>query len=126
MDFVRRLVRRTPLRGLLHWYRDRRQARQWTPHDDEMVRFYSQFVAPGDVCFDVGANVGNRTRVFLALGATVVAVRTAGGMSADIASCLRRQFAVDDCALCARGRGRRGRTDADKQQHHCLTFPYLD
>jgi FkbM family methyltransferase len=37
-------------------------------------RFYSQFVGPGDVVFDVGANMGNRTDVFQDLGATVVAV----------------------------------------------------
>ena len=37
-------------------------------------RFYRQFVGPGDLVFDVGANMGERTRVFLALGARVVAV----------------------------------------------------
>lgn len=39
-----------------------------------MRRFYAQFIAPGDLCFDVGAHVGNRVRVFCALGARVVAV----------------------------------------------------
>jgi FkbM family methyltransferase len=36
--------------------------------------FYRQFVRDGDLCFDVGANVGNRTAVFLDLGAKVVAI----------------------------------------------------
>ena len=40
----------------------------------KMVRFYSQFIGRGDLCFDVGAHVGERTRVFLALGAKVVCV----------------------------------------------------
>jgi len=40
----------------------------------KMSRFYSQFVGKGDLCFDIGANIGNRTKVFLKLGATVVAV----------------------------------------------------
>lgn len=40
----------------------------------EYMRFYSQFVKRGDLCFDVGANVGRRTKVFLKLKATVVAV----------------------------------------------------
>jgi FkbM family methyltransferase len=40
----------------------------------KLIRFYSQFVRSGDLCFDVGANIGNRTGVFLELGATVVAV----------------------------------------------------
>ena len=37
-------------------------------------RFYAGFVRPGDLVFDVGANVGDRTTIFRALGATVVAV----------------------------------------------------
>lgn len=37
-------------------------------------RFYSQFVHPGALVFDVGAHVGNRSQVFLRLGATCVAV----------------------------------------------------
>lgn len=36
--------------------------------------FYSQFVRAGDLVFDVGANLGNRTETFLALGARVIAV----------------------------------------------------
>ena len=37
-------------------------------------RFYAQFVSPGDLCFDLGAHVGNRTRAMLRLGARVIAV----------------------------------------------------
>ena len=36
--------------------------------------FYSQFLNPGDLCFDVGANLGNRITSFLELRAKVVAV----------------------------------------------------
>jgi FkbM family methyltransferase len=36
--------------------------------------FYRQFVRPGDLCFDIGAHVGDRTGHFLSLGARVVAV----------------------------------------------------
>jgi FkbM family methyltransferase len=35
--------------------------------------FYAPFIRPGDLCFDVGANFGAKTEVFLALGARVVA-----------------------------------------------------
>ena len=35
---------------------------------------YAPFVAAGDLVFDVGAHVGNRTRAFAALGCRVVAV----------------------------------------------------
>ncbi len=40
----------------------------------QLVRFYRQFIGPGDLCFDVGAHVGNRIRAWVALGARVVAV----------------------------------------------------
>ena len=40
----------------------------------ERLSFYKRFVNPGDLCFDVGANIGNRTEVFLSLGAQVVAI----------------------------------------------------
>ena len=39
-----------------------------------MEQFYGRFIKAGDLCFDVGANVGNRTDVFLRLGARVIAV----------------------------------------------------
>jgi FkbM family methyltransferase len=39
-----------------------------------MANFYSSFIKKDDLCFDIGANVGNYTDVFLRLGATVVAV----------------------------------------------------
>lgn len=39
-----------------------------------MREFYARFVSPGQLCFDIGANWGNRTRVFEALGARVLAV----------------------------------------------------
>lgn len=41
---------------------------------EERVAFYRQFVEAGDLCFDIGANYGNRTAVFLALKAKVVAL----------------------------------------------------
>ena len=37
-------------------------------------RFYAKFIAPGSVCFDVGAHVGSRVRAWRSLGAQVVAV----------------------------------------------------
>ena len=39
-----------------------------------MSRMYSQFVQPGDLCFDIGAHLGSRVEVFLSLGAKAVAV----------------------------------------------------
>lgn len=39
-----------------------------------MRRCYGQFIRPGDLCFDIGAHVGNRLRAWRALDARVVAV----------------------------------------------------
>lgn len=36
--------------------------------------FYSKFIKPGDLCFDIGANLGNKTETFLRLGADVISV----------------------------------------------------
>jgi FkbM family methyltransferase len=39
-----------------------------------LTRFYAPFIQPGDLCFDVGAHVGNRVAAWTQLGAHVVAV----------------------------------------------------
>ena len=40
----------------------------------KLLKFYSRFVKKDDLCFDIGANFGWRTEIFLKLGARVVAV----------------------------------------------------
>jgi FkbM family methyltransferase len=47
--------------------------RQWLK-SRKFQRFYKQFIHAGDLCFDLGANHGRYTRMFLRLGARVVAV----------------------------------------------------
>jgi FkbM family methyltransferase len=42
--------------------------------ESERISFYSQFFNQNDLVFDIGANYGNRTSVFLSLGAKVVAL----------------------------------------------------
>lgn len=37
-------------------------------------KLYCQFISEGDLCFDVGAHLGDRTATWLSLGATVVAI----------------------------------------------------
>ena len=61
-------------------YNDRNKLRRvradfWanTLEDDRYLEFFRQFVHPGDLVFDIGANVGRRAKVFLQLGARVVA-----------------------------------------------------
>lgn len=59
-----------------HFRRRRRlrRFRKWSQEDQQRLVFYRQFIAPGDVVFDVGANLGNRAKVFHRMGAVVVAV----------------------------------------------------
>ena len=40
----------------------------------KLLNFYSSFINNGDLCFDVGAHLGNRTEIFLKLGAKVIAI----------------------------------------------------
>lgn len=58
----------------------------------QMKRHYSQFITPGDVVFDVGANLGIYTEVFLRLGARVVAVEP----QPYCVAVLQRRFGGDD------------------------------
>ncbi|MGZ5486530.1 MAG: FkbM family methyltransferase, partial [Nitrososphaeraceae archaeon] len=45
-----------------------------TVNRKKLLRFYSRFIKKDDLCFDIGANFGRRTEIFLKLGARVVAV----------------------------------------------------
>lgn len=40
----------------------------------KLTNFYSQFIQPGDLVFDIGAHIGNRSDAFISLGAKVIAV----------------------------------------------------
>ncbi|HEU5300930.1 MAG TPA: FkbM family methyltransferase [Acidimicrobiia bacterium] len=83
---LRAILARTPLWGPYRRLRARQEMRlvrrtysEWTDVDERRAAFYGQFVEAGDVVFDVGANIGNRTKVFAHLGATVVAVEPQRG-----------------------------------------------
>lgn len=64
-----------------------------------LTAFYSTFLSPGDLAFDVGAHAGNRVRAWRALGARVVAVEP----QPDFARLLRTMFRRDAevTVLCA-------------------------
>jgi FkbM family methyltransferase len=55
-------------------------------------RFYSRFVTPGSLCFDIGAHAGNRVRCWRQLGARVVAVEP----QPDFVRLLRWLFGRDE------------------------------
>ncbi|MDW8445198.1 MAG: FkbM family methyltransferase [Acetobacteraceae bacterium] len=56
-----------------------------------LMRWYARFLRPGDLAFDVGAHVGDRTEAFRRLGARVVAVEP----QPALARFLRARFARD-------------------------------
>lgn len=43
-------------------------------HRSRMIKHYRQFIKSGDLVFDVGANLGERSKVFRAIGAKVIAI----------------------------------------------------
>src|SRR5947207_1118801 len=65
--FERLKTVRGAIRSLRIYYGDRQRRAG-------MHRLYGGFVKPGDVVFDVGAHVGDRTGAFRRLGCRVVAV----------------------------------------------------
>jgi FkbM family methyltransferase len=83
----------TVKRKLLYW----KNAKQTL---EKKINFYSQFISPNDVCFDVGANMGNRTEPFLKLNAKVVAVEPQKHCQAF----LKQKFG-DKISLVAKGLG---------------------
>jgi FkbM family methyltransferase len=52
-------------------------------------KFYSQFFAPGDLVFDVGANRGDRTEIFVQMRASVVAVEPLPALAARLEKIFR-------------------------------------
>ena len=77
---VRNLLKRMPLYPPYRRFQQRRRMKDaarrfwdWTEDDENRAAFYKQFISPGDLVFDVGANMGNRAKVFWKLGARVVA-----------------------------------------------------
>lgn len=66
-QLISSMIGRTSFRQIRQRWREYRQGHQ-------MRRFYAALIKPGDLVFDVGANVGSRSQIFLELGARVVAV----------------------------------------------------
>jgi len=71
MQPVGKAIKRSFLYRLI---RESRTFAGWTPRDQQILEFYGRFLTAGDLCFDVGANIGNRVKVLLKLPARVVAI----------------------------------------------------
>lgn len=60
--------------NIIKSFRERNISAQQVQHDNAMRSFYSQITKPGDLVFDIGANIGNRTKIFLELELNVIAI----------------------------------------------------
>src|SRR5213594_1452970 len=86
-------IRSLPLYKIRRARCARRQLRAWTSDDERIARLWSQFVRPGDLCFDVGANVGERVKILRRLQARVVAVEP----QPECVRILRRTYEAESC-----------------------------
>lgn len=66
---VKRILR--PIRT----YQEKRNQEKFKIEESrENIKFFSQFIKKGNLCFDIGANEGELTEIFIQLGEKVVAV----------------------------------------------------
>jgi len=57
-------------------------------HHRALIRIYAPFIGPGDLCFDIGAHLGDRIRAWSKLGARIIALEPHPGSM----SLLRRWY----------------------------------
>ena len=69
-----RLLKSTIVQSILAGIRRNRSSRRCAYEDLLRLRLYYQFMGRDDVTFDIGAHLGNRTKVFARLSRMVVAV----------------------------------------------------
>lgn len=62
-------------------------ANTWTAEDEKMRLFYGQFLGAGELCFDIGANVGNRLKIFQKIGARVIAIEPQRQCARELRRC---------------------------------------
>lgn len=70
-------------------------------NDSRRLAFYKSFVHAGDLVFDVGANMGNRSKIFLEIGANVIAFEPQPYCSEFLSTAFRgiREFTLIKSAL---------------------------
>jgi FkbM family methyltransferase len=65
-----------------------------------LCQFYRQFISPGELVFDVGANIGEYSDAFLRLGARVVAIEPNPRLHDSLTTLAKRGgMAVEKCAV---------------------------
>jgi FkbM family methyltransferase len=78
MGLFAKLISYTPFHKYYKEYNTRKWEAAHAKEEQKLfparIAFYKQFIKPGDLVFDVGANVGNRVEAFLNCDAKVIAV----------------------------------------------------
>ena len=78
VGFLNKLLRFTPFHSVYKAFQKKRIDLANEKMEAKMlplrIAFFGQFIRPGDLVFDIGANEGNRVKPFLACNAKVVAV----------------------------------------------------
>jgi FkbM family methyltransferase len=64
-----------------------------------LQELYSQFIIPGELAFDVGANIGTRTEVMLSLGSSVVAFEPQPACAREIRARQNGRLIVIEAAI---------------------------
>jgi hypothetical protein len=63
---IRSLLKNTPFYAAYFVNRYAHRLSEWTASDDKALDFYLPLVQPRDLVFDVGANIGERSKIFSA------------------------------------------------------------
>jgi FkbM family methyltransferase len=100
---LKNVLKRTPLYEPIAFHlRTARAANEilkWSAQDDKFARFYRRFLKPGDLVFDIGANVGPRVKVFLHLGCRVIAVEPQEFCAAVLKRAFGSRITMMNCAV---------------------------
>ena len=70
---IKKISHKLGLYQQARWFNRHWLNREELHREKKDLTFYSKFIKKGDLVFDVGANYGEKTRVFLMLDATVIA-----------------------------------------------------
>lgn len=85
----------------LRYHRDILKHIRWTDVDAKRLAFYRTLINSGDLVFDIGANMGNRSKIFRKLAARVVAFEPQSYCNdfLAVAFCGDPDFTLDRSAL---------------------------
>jgi FkbM family methyltransferase len=93
------VFRRTPFYPYYFARKTAPVVQHWTDVDDRRLSFYRQFVNPGDLVYDVGANVGHFVKIFLGAGCNLVAIEPQRICAATLRRVFGKKILVLECAI---------------------------